>query len=41
MEKISVVIIDDNKQLRTSIQKYINKTDKMETIINAHDALKN
>ena len=39
MEKISVVIIDDNKQLCTSIQKDINATDDMETIGIAHDGL--
>lgn len=39
MEKISVVIIDDNKQLCTSIQKDINATDDMEAIGIAHDGL--
>lgn len=39
MEKISVVIIDDNKLLCSSIQKDIDASDDMETIGVAHDGL--
>ncbi len=39
MEKISVVIIDDNKPLCHSIQKDIDETNDMETVGIAHDGL--